>query len=401
MIAEKFSDIQNYQLEKGKLDFEDFTIFPNAPKVFLLTNPSQILFVETGKLVSLPQSSPPINWQMISNAYSTIHNLVTIIDNNILTIQFDDKVGNCCLTLYNQQMKVLDTSNCKFKNNTRININIKQKDNYIIVTSYLRSGNNNIDGQSYPYPSFDKENAKSNPNSILANLDPNVRIKYTTTPLCDTFIFNIKHTITKMEFPGYAILERLYFNKMNIYINDVTILENPLTKQSIIFSHTLDKYHEVKGFCRYFHKNDDNFIFGIANLEYMLFPCGAIDYFVYIPMNLKEDMKLKFEVKLVNNHIEFTASNIYSSYKCVINMLPQNLIFIKDFGKLKDFITDAINNTNDMVTFSYIESGSGINVKINYDCKYIQESVEYILLALPVDEIEVLRKRLERLESKN
>lgn len=395
MFTEKFSNIQNYQLGNGKFDGANFTPFSNAPKVFLLRAPFRILFVESAKLIFLPQLTFPFSWCVLKEElnlkehYSANENLISIIGDNILTIQIN-QTTQCCLTIYNQDMKILDSTSCKL-DDTQIGTFVRQIGNYIIVTTNLREI---LYNECDPCSSISEAQMK-NPQSI------SILDKYRHIHTCNTFIFNIKdNIINKKEFIGYAILQECYFNLSRITIDDIIVLENPLTKQSIILSLTENKYHEVNGFCRHFNKNENYFIFGIANLDYMLLPFGTIDNFIYIPRNIQEDTETKFEVKLIDNHLEFSASHLCYSYMCHISSLPKNMTFIKTFMQLKEFITDAINNVSDIISFSYTIDKDTIIVNIEYKCKYIQESVEYKLLLLPTDELSIIRKRLENLESK-
>lgn len=267
-MSENSSNLSSYKID----NFKKFKFFPYNSKFLLASELGTILFIENGKSLYLPKLSSSDNWEILTKNYSTHNNNVTIIGDQILTINFSTN-DNCHLNLYNKDMVLLDTNIYNMKNVNKLFK--KQVGKNILFSSFCKYVTSTV-----KYERLNFDNLKNEDINLLKSDEALL------APNCISFILTINdNSICKKEFIDYAILESFNFNDLYYFIKNIMILENAKTQKSIIISPSGNKYQHIDGLCRYFCKTTEFYIIGITKLECLLYPYGNIDTLIYIPVD--------------------------------------------------------------------------------------------------------------------
>jgi hypothetical protein len=200
----------------------------------------------------------------------------------------------------------------------------------------------------------------------------------------NNFMFNVQTLENKAICDGYCIhtsLDDYIFFRMNGQFN---IYNHKTDKELILKCDKIETY--IRTTDKYF-------------LGYM--SGGKFKYFVLPKSNSKEKKSIiNFDVKLKNEKIIVTANDMFYEYECEIDTY-RSYNFIHSMEMMYEIIKDAVDGTDKNVIFEYKKINDTIEIQITINIKYIMNKINFVLIQKPIDQLQILDKKINYLYEHN
>lgn len=109
-----------------------------------------------------------------------------------------------------------------------------------------------------------------------------------------------------------------------------------------------------------------------------------------------KNTNVKFDYDFDDEKLKIMATYGYDSYETILTSI--NHPFTNKLKMLNKIVSDALNNRSSLLSYKYDIDDDNIKLTINYDAEYIKHVFNFELKKEPVDDLDVIRRRLDNLE---